>query len=69
MPKKDEEMMKVDLNCCKRHMMMKAWGMLILGVLILINAYWSFMSWAGFIGALLVLAGLMKMLMPYKHHN
>jgi uncharacterized membrane protein HdeD (DUF308 family) len=46
--------------------MMKGVGMLILGLLILANAYWGFLTWAGFIGALLFLGGLIKLLMPHK---
>jgi len=68
MPKKDDEMMmKVDWDCCRKHKMMKAWAMLILGALVLVNAYWPFIDWAGFIGALLVLAGIAKLIMPNKH--
>ena len=45
---------------------MKGAGMVVLGLLILANTYWGFLAWAGFIGALLVLGGLLKLLMPMK---
>jgi uncharacterized membrane protein HdeD (DUF308 family) len=45
---------------------MKGVGMLVLGLLILANAYWGFLTWAAFIGVLFVLSGLLKFLMPYK---
>lgn len=45
---------------------MKGVGMLILGLLILANAYWGFLTWAAFIGILFVLGGLLKFLMPCK---
>jgi uncharacterized membrane protein HdeD (DUF308 family) len=45
---------------------MKGVGMLILGLLILANALWPFLTWGAFIGALLVLGGFIKLLMPHK---
>jgi len=45
---------------------MKGVGMLVLGLLILANAYLEFLTWAGFLGVLLVLGGLLKLLMPMK---
>ena len=44
----------------------KGVGMLVLGLLIAANAYWVILDWATFIGALLVLGGLLKLLMPHK---
>ncbi len=44
----------------------KGAGMLVLGLLILANAYWPFMTWAGFIGGILTLAGFLKLVMPRK---
>jgi len=35
--------------------------MLILGLLIVTNAYWSVVTWDYFIGIILVLAGLVKL--------
>jgi uncharacterized membrane protein HdeD (DUF308 family) len=45
---------------------MKGTGMLILGLLILANAYWGFLTWGAFIGALLFLGGFIKLVMPHK---
>ena len=45
---------------------MKGVAMLVLGLLILANVYLEFLTWAAFIGALLVLGGLLKLLMPHK---
>lgn len=41
----------------------KMWGvkMLVLGLLVLANAYWAFVEWPNFIGILLVLGGLWKL--------
>jgi len=39
---------------------------LVLGLLILANAYWSIVSLANFVGIILVIAGLVKLLMPKK---
>ena len=40
------------------------WGMLVVGALVLANAYWAFMDWPYFVGGLAVLGGLSKMMMP-----
>ena len=45
---------------------MKGVGMLVLGLLIWANAYWSYFKWGVFFGALLALGGLLKLLMPCK---
>lgn len=45
---------------------MKGVGMIVLGLLILANTYLGFLSWAAFIGTLLVLGGLLKLFMPCK---
>jgi uncharacterized membrane protein HdeD (DUF308 family) len=49
-----------------RHFHFKG-GMVLLGLLVLANAYWSVMSWDYFIGIILVLAGFCKMLMHFKY--
>ena len=50
------------------HKMMMGWKMLILGGLVLWNAYWPMLSWDAFIGWVLVLAGVLKLIiMPMKH--
>ena len=45
---------------------MKMWGlkMIILGLLVLANAYWLILDWSLFIGVILIIAGLAKLLMP-----
>jgi len=35
---------------------------LVLGLLILANAYWTVLGWAYFIGIILVLAGIIKLI-------
>lgn len=62
MPKK--EMM----GCCAMHRM-KGVGMLVVGLLILVNVYWPFLDWGTFVGAILALAGLLKLIMPHKYHG
>ena len=42
--------------------------LIIIGLLILANQLWMFLSWGSFIGALLVLGGLVKLAMPYCPH-
>lgn len=53
------------MECCMGHKG-KGMIMLILGVLVLGNVYWFMLSWPVFFGWLLVLAGVLKMLMPNK---
>jgi len=38
----------------------------ILGILVLINAQWSVVSWSIFVGLMIALAGLVKLIMPVK---
>jgi len=45
---------------------MKGVVMTVLGLLVLANVYLGLLTWAGFIGVLLVLGGLLKLLMPCK---
>ncbi len=59
-----KEMM--DEKMCAKHMKMKAGMMLILGLLILGNVYWLNVGWDVFIGAILVIAGLLKLIIPHK---
>jgi len=44
----------------------KGVGMLVLGLLIWANAYWSYFKWGVFFGAVLALAGFLKLVMPHK---
>jgi len=48
--------------------MMHAWKVLLLGLLILANTYWMLVTWDYFIGIVLVLTGLLKMIMPKYMH-
>jgi uncharacterized membrane protein HdeD (DUF308 family) len=45
-----------------RHIRSHGGKMLLLGVLVLLNAYYMAFNWANFIGLLLVLVGLKKLL-------
>jgi|WetSurMetagenome_2_1015567.scaffolds.fasta_scaffold238227_2 uncharacterized membrane protein HdeD (DUF308 family) len=45
----------------------KGWMMLVLGLLILANAYWSIVDWAVFIGVIVALVGIGKVLMMSKN--
>jgi len=40
--------------------------MIVLGLIVLANAYWNFLSWATLIGILLILAGIIKFAMPCR---
>lgn len=42
--------------------------MLMVGIVILINAYWPFANWWVLVGWLLVIKGLMKMVVPCCPH-
>jgi len=59
--------MKNDMKmqeCCKMHKKIMACKMLVIGALILANSCWKIVSWANFIGGILVIAGVLKLLMP-----
>ena len=59
-------MMNMDEDMHKKWHMKKAIGMLILGILVLINTYAQILTWEVFIGALLVIGGILKLVMPHK---
>ena len=40
------------------------WPMIIVGALVLANAYWPMVSWPVFIGGLAVIGGIVKMIVP-----
>ncbi len=44
----------------------KGIGMLVLGILILINVYWPYLSWGAFVGAVFAIIGFLKLVIPYK---
>lgn len=48
----------------------RCWGMiaLVLGVLVLLNANYGMVSWAMFVGIILVVKGLVKMIWPHCPH-
>ena len=56
---KDMNMMSMDMRKCHRN---KAVMMLILGLLILANTYWMVVGWDYFIGIVLTLAGIIKLI-------
>lgn len=45
----------------KMHRKMMGYKMLVLGVLVLANNYWSVVSWPNFIGIVAVIAGIVKL--------
>ncbi len=47
------------------HKKMLGWKALILGILLLLNAYLLGINWAVFFGWILVLIGLCKLVMPW----
>ena len=57
--------MITDMMC--RHC--KGWTAIVIGVLVLLNAYFNFFTWGMFFGWLLVLLGLVKLFMPNKCKN
>jgi len=61
-----KDMMKMHGEMYGKHMKHKGLIILILGVLILVNAYYAVVGWAIFIGAILVVAGLLKLVIPHK---
>lgn len=65
-----EKMETANLTCGMYGMCHKCMGLkaLILGVLILLNVYLVGLDWAVFVGAVIALAGIVKMLMPNCSH-
>ncbi len=47
-------------KCCS----CMAWGVLILGVLILLNALYGWVTWGVFVGAMVILKGLIWLVHP-----
>jgi uncharacterized membrane protein HdeD (DUF308 family) len=58
-----EAVMKKQKKECRK---MMAYKMLVIGVLILINSAAGLLSWANFIGGLLAIAGILKLVLPDK---
>jgi uncharacterized membrane protein HdeD (DUF308 family) len=48
----------------KMHKKMMGCKILVLGALVLANTYWSVVNWANFIGIVLVVAGILKLVKP-----
>ena len=63
MPKKMDEM---NGEHWKMHKKMMGWKMLVLGLLVLANTKWNIVNWANFIGIILAIAGISKLIMPCK---
>ena len=61
---------KIEMNeeHCREHKRKKGFMILILGLLILGNASWMVVGWDVFIGLVLSIAGLCKLLMPHKNY-
>jgi len=55
-------------SCCGSRRGMRGHGVMaiILGLLILGNVYWPTLSWWAFVGALLIIAGIAKMMHKCK---
>jgi len=53
-------------ECWKMHKKCMGWKMLVLGILVLANSYWNVVDWATFIGGILAIAGILKLLMPMR---
>lgn len=59
----DKNFMKMIQKKC----LYMAWGMIFLGALVLANVYWAVVNWPAFIGGILVITGLIKLMMHKKH--
>ncbi len=59
-----EEMNKKHMGM---HMKHKGAMMVVLGALILLNVYWLELTWGAFVGGILVLGGLAKMIFMGKY--
>jgi hypothetical protein len=57
-------MVKKDMMCKG-----KGVGMILLGLLIVANAYWQVLSWGMFIGDVIILLGFLKIVLPHKYHS
>ena len=64
MPRKRRGAVKKEQSHHKKN---KGLGMLVLGLLVLANAYWNVMTWGYFVGIVLILASLAKMIMHMKN--
>ena len=46
----------------------KGWKMLVLGILVLLNAWYMLVDWWMFVGILITLGGLIKIIWPHCPH-
>jgi len=67
MAKRRREVKEEKEECCHGHMHKgMGGGLVLIGLLVLANAYWSVVTWSTFLGAVLILAGICKMAMRMK---
>ena len=66
MPKKNMKDMGMDKDMWMKHKKCIGIKMIVLGALVMANAYWNTVSWATFIGAALALGGIAKLFMSCK---
>jgi len=57
---------EIDKKHMSGHMKHKGIAMIVLGGLVLTNVYWIKLGWGTFIGGVLVLGGLAKLLHSYR---
>lgn len=64
-----KKMMKgmVDKKWIDKKCKAMAFGMIVLGALILANVYWYLISWPAFIGWIFIVAGVAKLIMHKSH--
>ena len=65
MPKKMMDDAKMQEHW-KMHKKMMGWKMLVLGALVLANTKWNVVSWPNFIGGILAIAGILKLVVCGK---
>lgn len=51
-------------ECCAEHKKKKGIMLFVLGILIVANAYWQVFDWAMFIGLIVAIAGIIKLVKP-----
>jgi len=62
-----KKVQKMEEKCCVptgHGCICKGWCVLILGVLILLNSLYGWLTWGVFVGIIVILKGLMKLLHP-----
>ena len=53
------------MSCCEEYCpKYKAMQLIVVGAVVLANYWWNFVNWWLLVGALLVLAGVLKLIMP-----